>query len=66
MVMLGALKKKLGEDMPAPEVSVEIEGGEGDMAEEMGEEAMPEAKPVDLAAVSDDELLSEVKKRQLI
>ena len=64
MVMLGALKKKLGDDMAKPEIEVEVGmGGEG---EEMGEEAMPEAKPVDLAAVSDDELLSEVKKRQLI
>jgi hypothetical protein len=62
MVMLGKLKEKLGnEDMPMPGVEIEV-GGEGD---EMGEEA-PEAKPVDLSAVSDDDILAEAKARGLM
>ena len=62
MVMLGALKGKLNDEMAAPELEMEMESGEG----EGGEEAMPESKPVDLAGVSDDELLAEVKARGLV
>lgn len=60
MVMLGKLKEKLGsEDMPMPGVEIEV-GGEGE-----GEEMPEEAKPMDLSAVSDDELMAEVAKRNL-
>jgi hypothetical protein len=60
MVMLSKLKEKLGsEDMPMPGMEVEIEG------EEMGEGEMPEAKPIDLSAVSDEELMNEISKRGL-
>jgi hypothetical protein len=60
MVMLSKLKEKLGnEDMPMP--GVEIEGEE--MGE--GEGEMPEAKPMDLSVVSDEELMAEVAKRNL-
>lgn len=63
MVMLGKLKGKLGnEDMPMPGVEIEV-GGEGEEME--GEEGMPEAKPMDLSALSDDELMAEVAKRGL-
>lgn len=62
MVMLGGLKGKL-EEMPMP-MKDEEEGGMEDMDEDMAEGEM--AKPVDLAGVSDDELLAEVKKRQLV
>lgn len=62
MVMLGSLKGKLNDEMPMPEIEVEV-GGEG---EESGEEAMPESKPVDLAGVSDEELTSEMQRRGLM
>jgi hypothetical protein len=60
MVMLGALKGKLNDEMAAPEMEVEVEAGEGE-----GEE-MAEPKPVDLAAVSDEELTSEMQRRGLM
>ena len=60
MVMLGALKGKLNDEMAAPEMEVEGEAGEGE-----GEE-MAEPKPVDLAAVSDEELTSEMQRRGLM
>jgi hypothetical protein len=59
MVMLGALKGKLNDEMAAPEM--EVEGEEAGMEGE----GMPEAKPMDLTAVSDDELMAEVAKRGL-
>jgi hypothetical protein len=40
---------------------MEVEGEEAGMEGE----GMPEAKPMDLAAVSDDELMAEVAKRGL-
>jgi hypothetical protein len=60
MVMLGALKGKLNDEMAAPEM--EVEGEEAGME---GEE-MPEAKPMDLTAVSDEELTSEMQRRGLM
>jgi hypothetical protein len=59
MVMLGALKGKLNDEMAAPEMEVEVEAGEGE-----GEE-MAEAKPIDLSSVSDEELQAEMAKRGL-
>lgn len=63
MVMLGALKGKLAEDMPMP---VEDEASAVDGAEDMAEEGLPEAPAVDLSSVEDSALLEEVKKRGLV
>jgi hypothetical protein len=64
---LGAIKGKMPE-----ELSMELPagGGEGEMEMEMGDEGEGspegEAAPVDLASVSDDDLMMELKKRGLV
>jgi hypothetical protein len=63
MVMLGALKGKLAEDMPMP---VEDEASAADGAEDMAEAEAEVPAPVDLSSVSDDQLLEEVRARNLV
>jgi hypothetical protein len=58
MVMLGALKGKLNDEMAAPEMA---EGEDISLESEGGEEA-----PSALAGVSDEELMAEVSKRGLV
>lgn len=62
-------EKRADEEMDMLELSEEspeMEAAEGEEMAEMGaEEAAPEAEPSALEAVSDDELVAEMKKRGL-
>jgi hypothetical protein len=64
---LGAIKGKMPEELS---MELPVGGGEGEMEMEMGDEGEiapeGEAAPVDLASVSDDDLMMELKKRGLV
>jgi hypothetical protein len=65
---LGAVKGKMPEELS---MELPVGGGEGEMEMEMGGEGEApegegEAAPVDLTSVSDDDLLAEARRRNIL